>query len=122
MMSLVTASLSTIVTNQGYCSSHQNQLGRSESKPYVKNTLPLPIKKSSGWLDQMPPNSAYWPKYEGGLSPLGRLGMSYRATRASTQWCLGASLKPWPKAFNVAKPVTLGRKSYSKRPSTTLRG
>src|SRR5258708_30289443 len=104
----MTASLSTTVTNQGYCSSHWSQPGKNEFRQYTKSTLPSPTKKSSGWLDRMPPSSACWPKYEGGLSPLGRLGMSYRATQVFTQRCSGALSHPCPKASSVVKPDILG--------------
>ena len=105
--------------NWEYRSSHQSQLGKNKSKRYAKNTLPSPTKKYSGWLDQTPPNSACWPRYEGGPSPLGQLGMLYRVTRVSTQQCLGALSRPWLKAFAGVKPVTLERRSYLKKPSTT---
>src|SRR5258708_16179308 len=88
----------------------------------MRRTLPSPTKKSSGWLDQTPPNSAYWLKYERGLSLLGQLGMSYRVTRVSTQRCLEASLRPWLKVSSMVKPVTPGRRSYLKKPSMTFRG
>src|SRR5216684_4394685 len=116
----MTAFPSTIVTNLGYRSSHQNRLGKNKFRQYAKHTLPSPTRRSSGWSDQMPRSSAYWHKYEGGPSLLGWLGTSYKVTWASTQWCLEVSSRPWPKAFGMEKPIMLGRRSYSKKPSMTF--
>src|SRR5258707_14008384 len=115
------ASPSITVTSQEYHLSHQSRLGKNRYRQYAKNTPTSPTKRSSSWLDQTPRTSACWPKYTGGLSPPGQLGTSYRVTWVSTQWYSGVSLKPWPKVFDVAKLITPGRKSYSKRPSTTFK-
>src|SRR5216684_864415 len=108
---------SITVMNRGYRSSHQNQPGKNGYRQYARSTLPSPTKKSSSWLDQTLPSLACWPRYEGGLSPPGRLEMSYKVTQASTQRYSEASSKPWLKAFDMARLITPGRRNSLKKPS-----